>query len=44
MNVIGGATIIVWSFVSILLLYVILRYFDLHRATAREEKLGAVNI
>lgn len=44
MNVIGGAVIIVWSFVTMLLLYVVLRFFNLHRATAREEKLGATNM
>lgn len=40
MNIIGGAVIIVWSFSTTLALYAILRYFDVHRATPRQEKLG----
>lgn len=39
-NIFGGAVIIIFSFTSILLLYAVLRYFDLHRVTLREEKLG----
>lgn len=39
-NIFGGAVIIIFSFLSILLLYTILRHFNLHRVTAREEKIG----
>ena len=39
-NVFGGAVILVFSFLSIFLLYAILRYLNLHRVTVREEKIG----
>ncbi|KZS12546.1 Uncharacterized protein APZ42_022707 [Daphnia magna] len=39
-NTFGGAIIIIFSFSSILLLYAVLRYFNLHRVTGQEEKLG----
>ncbi|KAI9562766.1 hypothetical protein GHT06_010220 [Daphnia sinensis] len=39
-NIFGGLVIIIFSFISILLLYGVLRYFNLHRVSAQEEKLG----
>jgi hypothetical protein len=43
-NVFGGAVIAIFSFMSVLFLYVILRYFNLHRVSDREEKIGIMKI
>ena len=39
-NAVGGIVIMLWSFFSICLLYIILRYFNLHRVSASEEQIG----
>ena len=39
-NILGAIVILVWSFGNICLLYVVLRYFNLHRASSFDEQIG----
>lgn len=43
-NAVGGIVIMLWSFIIILLLYVILRYFNLHRVSPSDEHIGTQEI
>nr|CAH0102745.1 unnamed protein product [Daphnia galeata] len=36
----GGIVIMLWSFSIILILYMVLRYFGLHRVTPSDEEIG----
>ena len=37
---VGGITIMIWSFGTTALLYVVLRYFNLHSVTLCDEDIG----
>lgn len=39
-NAVGGIVIMLWSFLSICLLYILLRYLNLDRVSASEEQIG----
>ena len=39
-NAVGGPVIMLWAFFNVCLLYVILRYFNLHRVSASDEQIG----